>query len=183
LTSGGGVTWWDRVSADADDRDTYTAFVRSRQAALMRTAYLLTGDRYRAEDLLQGALVALALHWPKVRDREPEGFVRTVLYRDAVSWWRRRRRERLGAVPQAPSPGDLAEDVTRRLVLQRALTALSPRQRAVVVLRFYEDLGVEQTAAVLGVSPGTVKSQTHDALRRLREQLRADWLPTGRDGM
>src|SRR6476659_5789727 len=149
----------------------------------MRTAYLLTGDRHRAEDLLQGALVKLALHWPKVRDRGPEGFVRTVLYRDAVSWWRRRRRERLGGVPERPTREDVGEEVSRRLAVEAALAALSPRQRAVVVLRFYEDLGVEQTAAALGVSPGTVKSQTHDALRRLRAELgEDDWLPSGKEG-
>jgi RNA polymerase sigma-70 factor (sigma-E family) len=177
------VTHTGPVSAEADDRASYTAFVQSRQAALMRTAYLLTGDRHRAEDLLQGALVKLALHWAKVRDGEPEGFVRTVLYRDAVSWWRRRRRERLGPVPETAARDDVGEDVPRRLAVESALAVLSPRQRAVVVLRFYEDLGVEQTAAALGVTAGTVKSQTHDALQRLRAELaETEDLSTGREG-
>lgn len=168
--------------ADADDLGSYTAFVRSRQPALLRTAYLLTGDYHRAEDLLQGALVKLAEHWAKVRDGEPEAFVRTVLYRDSVSWWRRHRRERLGSVPDR-STGDVTDDVSRRLVLQRALAALTPRQRAVLVLRFYEDLSTAQTANALGVSVGTVKSQTSVALRRLRAELAAVDTPrVGREG-
>jgi RNA polymerase sigma factor (sigma-70 family) len=86
-------------------------------------------------------------------------------------------------VPERASHEDVAEDVPRRLAMESALAALPPRQRAVVVLRFYEDLGVEQTAAALSVSVGTVKSQTHDALRRLRAELGEDaWLRSGREG-
>lgn len=93
-----------RLEDVADDGyHSYTVFVRARQGALLRAAYLLTGDHHRAEDLLQGALVKLAENWGKVQHGYPEAFVRTVLYRDSVSWWRRHRRERLGPSPSALS--------------------------------------------------------------------------------
>jgi DNA-directed RNA polymerase specialized sigma24 family protein len=82
-------------AAAGDERDEFVAFVQARQHRLLRSAYLICGDRYLAEDLLQGALVKLALHWTRVRTGDPEAFLRTVIYRDAVSWWRRRRREQL----------------------------------------------------------------------------------------
>ena len=157
---------------EPDDHASFVALVRSRQAAWLRTAYLLTGDQQQAEDLLQGALAKLAQHWPRIRTGEPEGFVRTVLYRDAVSWWRRNRRERVGGVPERVTV-DPSDRVDRRLVLEQALAALTPRQRAVLVLRFYEDLSTQETARALGVSAGTVKSQTSAALSRLRIALRA----------
>lgn len=161
-----------RGGGAADGHASYTAFVRARQGALLRTAYLLTGDHHRAEDLLQGALVKLAENWAKVQEGYPEAFVRTVLYRDSVSWWRRYRRERLGPVPEAMGPDD-AELVPRRLLLAQALATLTPRQRAVLVLRFYEDLSTAETARALGVSVGTVKSQTSAALARLRAEIGA----------
>jgi len=144
----------------------FGAFVASRQHRLLRAAYLVCGDRHLAEDLLQGALVKLALRWDKVE--EPEAFLRTVLYRDAVSWWRRRREETMAELPDASRP-DHTEGTTVRLVFERALARLTRRQRAVLVLRFFEDLTEARTAEVLGVSVGTVKSQTSVALRRLRE--------------
>jgi RNA polymerase sigma factor (sigma-70 family) len=107
------------------------------------------------------------MRWRRLRDSSPDAYARTVIYHGNVSWWRRRRGEVLIAEPvERPSPG---EPVERRLLVRRALAALTPRQRAVVVLRYYEDLTERQTAHVLGVSLGTVKSQTHLALRRLRE--------------
>lgn len=97
----------------------------------------------------------------------PDAYARTVIYHGNVSWWRRRRGEVLTAeVVDLPSPG---APVERRLLVRRALAALTPRQRAVVVLRYFEDLTERDAAAVLGVTVGTVKSQTHLALRRLRE--------------
>ena len=160
----------ERGREASGDYESYTAFVRARQGALLRAAYLLTGDRHRAEDLVQGALVKLAEHWPKVKDGYPEAFVRTVLYRDSVSWWRRHGRERLGPVPDAPS-GDAADDVPDRLLLAAALARLTPRQRAVVVLRFFEDLSTAEAARALNVSVGTIESQTSVALGRLRTEL------------
>jgi len=157
------------VESDDDEAfDSFATFVAARQHALLRSAYVLTGDRHLAEDLLQGAFTKLAVHWTRVRFGNPEGFVRTVIYRDYVSWWRRGWRERLGPPPETPGL-DGADAVDLRLSLQQALDQLAPRQRAVVVLRLYDDLTEQQAANVLGVSVGTVKSQTHVALRRLRQ--------------
>lgn len=146
----------------------FEAFVEARRHRLLRSAFLVTGDLHLAEDLLQDALIKLALHWPRLRG-EPEAFVRTVLYRDAVSWWRKRRRERPTTSPPDQRVADLAEPAALRLVFARALDRLTVKQRAVLVLRYFEDLPESAVAEVLGVSVGTVKSQTHLALRRLRE--------------
>jgi RNA polymerase sigma-70 factor (sigma-E family) len=155
-----------KAGPDDDGYAEFGAFVAARQHRLLRAAYLICGDRHLAEDLLQGALVKLALRWQKVD--EPEAFLRTVLYRDAVSWWRRRREQSVALPPEAPRP-DHTDDIALRLVFERALARLTRRQRAVLVLRFFEDLTEARTAEVLGVSVGTVKSQTSVALRRLRE--------------
>ncbi|GAA4124486.1 SigE family RNA polymerase sigma factor [Knoellia locipacati] len=149
----------------------FADYVRSRQQRLLRAAYLVCGDEHLAHDLLQGALIKLALHWPKVRDEHPDAYVRRILYRDAVSAWRRRRREVVSpgdALAAVPAPERL-EDRVDRVDLMRALAQLAPRQRAVIVLRYFEDRSEREIAEILGVSPGTVKSQAHDALRRLRE--------------
>ena len=147
----------------------FTAFVAARSGALGRTAFLLTGDRQLAEDLLQEALTRLAARWEKVAaGGDPEPYVRRVLYTCAVDGWRRRRLpEVLGEVPDAPHPDD-ADAATRRLVLRDALARLTPRQRAVLVLRFYDDATEAQAAHLLGCSVSTVKSQTRHALARLR---------------
>lgn len=148
-------------------------FVVARSPALARTAYLLTGDRGLAEDLLQEALTRVASRWPKVAGSgDPEPYVRKVLYHCAVDGWRRRRlREVLHASPaaQVADAGDAAEHTTQRVALQVALAKLTPNQRAVLVLRFFEDLTETQTAAALGCSVSTVKSQTRHALQRLQQ--------------
>ncbi|MEV4196865.1 SigE family RNA polymerase sigma factor [Micromonospora globbae] len=154
-------------AAGDDGRDGYVSFVESHQHRLLRAAYLVCGNRHQAEDLLQDALLKLALRWPSVREGDPAAYVRSILYRDAVSWWRRRRREWLSA--RTPDQAGADRDDALRLALREALVRLPPRQRAVVVLRYYEDLTEAATAEVLGVSVGTVKSQCHAALRRLRE--------------
>lgn len=154
----------------------FEAFVRARAAALARTAYLLTGDRQLAEDLLQDALSRLAERWTTVvRRGDPEPYVRRILYTRAIDGWRTRRRrpEVLHSGDAEPWPelrghGDEADAVARRLVLRDALGRLTPRQRAVLVLRFYEDCTEVQTADLLGCSVNTVKSQTRYALDRLR---------------
>ncbi|MEU7919848.1 SigE family RNA polymerase sigma factor [Micromonospora zamorensis] len=151
----------------SDGRDGYLAFVESHQHRLLRAAYLICGNRHQAEDLLQDALLKLALRSPSVRDADPSAYVRAILYRDAVSWWRRRRREWLSATPPEQVAHD--RDGALRLTLHDALGLLPPRQRAVLVLRYYEDLTEVATAEALGVTVGTVKSQCHAALRRLRE--------------
>jgi RNA polymerase sigma-70 factor (sigma-E family) len=154
---------------DADFR----SFVQAREHALLRTAYLLTGDRHAAEDLLQGALEKAIRRWQHIREPAAlEGYVRQIMYRDQVSAWRLRpsREVLTELVPEPrsapqPTPFDQVDD---RASLRGALLKLGRRQRAVLVLRFYEDLTEEQVAAALGVSLGTVKSQTARALENLR---------------
>ena len=145
-------------------------FISARGAALSRAAYLLTGDHQAAEDLVQDTYVVLVRRWQKSGMVDPEAYVRRILYSRFVDGWRRRR---LWELPWASPPdaagSDEASAATDRLTLRDALTRLAPRQRAVVVLRFYEDLTEAQAAAALGVSPNTVKSQTRVALQRLRE--------------
>jgi RNA polymerase sigma-70 factor (sigma-E family) len=147
----------------------FDEFVRARVAALGRIAYLLTGDRHQAEDLVQVTLERCAVHWHRLDD--PDAYARRVLYSRAVSWWRVRRRRRgevLTDRPPEPAAGPVG-DLDLRVVLQRALARLTPRQRAVLVLRFYEDHTERETARLLDVTVGTVKSQTRHALRRLRQ--------------
>ena len=160
------------------DEAGFRAFVASRSAALHRVAYLLTGDQYLAEDLLQTALLETAIRWRRITAvGDPEPYVRRVLYTRHVSWWRRTRHEPPPLAqpddhPQAPADGDpdvLAEQAAGRLTVAQALARLTPRQRAVLVLRYFEDLTEVQAGSVLGCSPGTIKSQTRDALRRLRQ--------------
>lgn len=150
----------------------FEQYVAARQAGLLRTAYLLTGHRHDAEDLVQSALMKVVPHWHRI-EGDPDAYVRRVLVRENVSRWRRRRwREVLGAEARpAPEAAATDRDPGDRLDLLRALSALAPRQRAVVVLRFLEDRSVAETAAALGVGEGTVKSQTSDALARLRTLL------------
>ncbi|MDF5752892.1 SigE family RNA polymerase sigma factor [Spongiactinospora sp. TRM90649] len=150
----------------------FREFVGARQQSLVRSAYLLTGDAHLAEDLLQDVLVKVARHWPKLaRGGNPEAYTRKALINEHISWRRRRRSAEYpsGDAPElAHDPGDTTE---QRIDLRRALARLSPRQRAVIVLRYYEDRSVDETADLLGCSPGTVKSQAHHALARLRELL------------
>jgi RNA polymerase sigma-70 factor (sigma-E family) len=160
MGGGEGVPMRDEVDPD------FAGYVVSRQRRLVRAAYLVCGDEHLAQDLVQQALTKLALRWNRLRDGNPDAYVNRILYRDAVSWWRRIRRERLvGEVADSPAP--LADD-TVRLDVRRALMTLTPRQRAVLVLRYFEDLTEAETADQLGVTLGTVKSQSHVALNKLR---------------
>ena len=146
----------------------FAEFVGARQMALSRTAYLLTGDHHAAQDLVQAALVKTATHWPRVlAGGDPEAYVRRVMINENISSWRRRVPRPVATVPDRPV-ADEAGRTESRLAVAAALRQLPPRQRAVVVLRFYEDLSEAETASLLGCSVGTVKSQTHDALVRLR---------------
>lgn len=157
----------------SDRHEGFVAFVAARGPSLMRTASLLTGDRRSAEDALQEALTRVATRWPSIRaGGDPEPYVRQVLYSVAVDrwrWWSRRPPEVLGEPADRPGHGDEAADTVRRVDLALALDRLAPRQRQVLVLRYYEDLSERQAADVMGCSVSTVKSQTRDALRRLRE--------------
>jgi RNA polymerase sigma-70 factor (sigma-E family) len=150
--------------------DDFSEFAASRLGRLSRIAFLLTGDHHGAEDLVQSTLVKVAEHWSRVsRVGSPDAYARRILYHEHISVWRRTRMETSAERPDEPCEGDAAEAVVRRLMLRRALAKLTPRQRAVVVLRFYEDLSVAEAARVLGCSEGTVKSQTSLALTRLRQ--------------
>ncbi|WP_340537129.1 SigE family RNA polymerase sigma factor [Nocardioides sp. GXZ039] len=152
---------------DADEEG-FTQWARARQQTLLRTALLLTGERHRAEDLVQDALAAVAARWRRLHDGNPEAYARQVIVRGNISWWRKHRRE-ITVEDVAERPDAHGDGTDRRLLLDHALASLTPRQRAVVVLRYYADLTERDTAETLGVSVGTVKSQTHLALRRLRE--------------
>ena len=146
-------------------------FVTARSPALLRSAFLLTGDIGRAEDLLQAALAKCWRQWLRVnRDGTGEAYVRRVLYTTYVSWWHRRWRvETLTPdPPDRPADVDGYVGVDERAALLAALAALPRGQRAVVVLRFFEDRSEAETAGLLGCSVGTVKSQTARALARLR---------------
>ena len=163
----------------------FVSYVAARQAALLRTAVLLTGDRHSAEDLLQTALAKLYLSWGSVRRTESmDAYVRRVMVNQLTSWWRRawRRREiSTWEVSDRPDPRhvvrDAFEDVVQRDAMWRALQTLPPGQRAALVLRYYEDLSEAQTAEVLGCSVGTVKSQVHRALNRLRASYEGEGDP------
>jgi RNA polymerase sigma-70 factor (sigma-E family) len=156
---------------DAEAEREFRDFVAARSAALFRSAYLLTGQREAAEDLLQTVLAKVARRWSRIR-LSPEPYVRRALYHEQVSRWRLRLRGRelAGAVPDAAAPGDHAAATDLRLALAAALGRLTPRQRAVVVLRYVEDLSERDVAAVLDVSIGTVRSTAFRALARLRAE-------------
>ena len=150
--------------------DGFTAYVAGRRSHLFRTAYLLCGDPHRAEDIVQTALAKLYVAWPRAsRADSVDAYVRRVIINSHLDETRRPwRRESPVLVDRAAPSGVSPEDSD---ALWTALRALGPKQRRVVVLRHYWGLSVEETAADLGVSPGTVKSQTSAALDKLRTAL------------
>jgi RNA polymerase sigma-70 factor (sigma-E family) len=157
----------------ADD-DGFRDFVHARLGRLSRIAYLLTGEHHAAEELLQDTLVRLAARWSRVaRTGAPDAYLRKVMYHEHVSSWRRNRHLRAEYTTADPPDGgagpDLAAETVRRLLLEQALAKLTRKQRAVIVLRYFEDLSEADAADALGVSIGTVKSQTSYALAKLRE--------------
>jgi RNA polymerase sigma-70 factor (sigma-E family) len=155
---------------EATERD-FTEFVAQRTHALFRVAYALTGDQHAAEDLLQNALAKAAMRWSRV-EGDGEAYVKRILYRDCVSvWrWRSRRRETLMAtLPDLSAHADVDPDL--RMLLIDALRRLPPRQRAVLVLRYLDDMSEKQVAELLGCSPGTVGSQASRALDKLRRTV------------
>jgi RNA polymerase sigma-70 factor (sigma-E family) len=156
------------------ERD-YGDFVVARSQALCRMAYLLCGDWHRAEDAVQTALAKLYVSWQRIRDRGAvDGYVRRVVVTTLIDEGRlaRFRREALpGRLPEPAHGADLAGTTGDRLAVLAALARVPPRQRAVLVLRYWEDQSVEQVAELLGCSPGTVKSQSARGLQTLRELL------------
>ncbi|MEV6814511.1 SigE family RNA polymerase sigma factor [Micromonospora sp. NPDC051296] len=151
----------------------FREYVAARQGALFRSALLLTGHRQDAEDLLQTALAKLATRWTSLRGSgSPDAYLRKILYHQQVSLWRRMRHRRERAYAELPEPvaqvADPAGTTALRVALAEALRGLTPRQRAVIVLRYYEDLPEAEIATILSCSVGTVRSQTHRTLARLR---------------
>ncbi|MGO8957861.1 MAG: SigE family RNA polymerase sigma factor [Streptosporangiaceae bacterium] len=149
----------------------FDEFVAGRGQALQRFGYALTGDWALAEDLLQTALARAYPRWSRIQGDDPEAYVRKIMVNTWSSWWRRRWRGEVPAeqVPESAGP-DSFTDVDSRQALRAALATLPPRQRAVVVLRYHQDLSEAQVAQLLGVTVGTVKSQAAKALATLREQ-------------
>ncbi len=153
----------------------FTEYVEARLPALRRLAMLLCQDWQRADDVVQATITKLYVHWSRARAADNiDAYVRTILAREFLheqrSGWMRRV-SLPGVVPDSPAA---AADHDAVLDLRTAMASLAPRQRAAVVLRFYCDLNVDQSARVLGCSPGTVKSQTSRALDALRRALRPD---------
>lgn len=154
----------------------FAAYMAARQASLLRTAYLLSGDRHTAEDLAQTALAKLYLSWDKVRDQGSlDGYVRRIMVNELNSLWRRpwkRREHSTDLVPDVEVHRDEYDEGQAAAVWSFVQT-LPTKQRAVVVLRYYEGLSEAEIAETLGISPGTVKSQASRALAALRERVPA----------
>jgi RNA polymerase sigma-70 factor (sigma-E family) len=171
------------------DRDAdFTAYLQARQARLLRTAYLLTGDQHQAEDLLQTSLAKLYLAWDKVRDRgSVDGYVRRIMVNENNSLWRRGWKKREyptdltapGATDTTPVHDRYDEGLGA--AVWQAVQTLPRKARAVVVLRYYEQLTEAEVADVLGISVGTVKSQTSRALATLRERTPIELSPSHRE--
>lgn len=155
----------------AADEEKYLGYVAGRASALRRTAYLLCGDWHQAEDIVQTAIAKVYVRWPSVsRADNIDAYVRQIVLRvwldeNRRSWARVRR---VATVPDAPVTYDGPE---LRLSLLAALARVAPRQRAVLVLRFWEDQSIQETARLLDCSIGTVKSQTSHGLSALRQLL------------
>jgi RNA polymerase sigma-70 factor (sigma-E family) len=152
-----------------EQRRTLERFVAERGDRLLRTAALLAGSRADGEDMLQSALERLLRHWRRI-DGDPENYVRRTLYNLAADEWRRQRvRQRKAVLFEPAPPVDPATAVDLRDAVVRVLVRLPPRQRAVLVLRYFEQLSEAETAQALGCSVGTVKSAAARGLARLRE--------------
>ncbi len=157
----------------------FTDYLHARQPSLLRTAYLLTGDRHTAEDVLQTSLAKLYLAWDKVNDRNAvDAYVRRIMVNENNSLWRKPWKRREHAIDTMPDAAYVdAYDDGRSAALWEVVQSLPPKARAVVVLRFYEQLSEAETADVLGISVGTVKSQCSRAVTALRERVPADLRP------
>ncbi len=153
---------------DQATREVFDAFVRARHPALLRYGTALTGDPHHAADLVQDALERTGLAWDRVQQQgDPEGYVRRVMANRNISTWRRLRRERLVDEP----PETAYDDQPSEDVMWAVLARLPRRQRTVLVLRYYEDLSEAEIARVLGIAPGTVKSQASKGIAALRASL------------
>lgn len=156
-----------------DGPEGFAEYVAARQSALLRSAWLLSGDWAHAEDLVQSALVRMLPHWSRVRDDDPDGYAYRILLNCYLSWWRRvRPREpESRELPELPVHDEGFVTVALRDELAQLLAKLPRRQRAVVVLRYYHGYSEAETAVLLGCAIGTVKSQAAKALAKLRGDL------------
>ena len=159
------------------DPAAFAEFARARSGALFRAAYLMVGDHAMAEDLLQEALTKTYVAWPRLRDvNNAEAYTRKAITTTAISWWRRKSwsaEKPRDNVPELSSASH-SDHLDERAWLWEELQSLAPRQRAAIVLRYYEDLTEAQTAEAMGCSVGTVKSQVSDGLKKLRARLGSD---------
>lgn len=163
----------------SEEEQRFREFAHGSTARLLRTAFLLTLDRHLAEDLVQEALARVYSHWPRLyREVNLHAYTYRVLVNTNLNWHRRRRVvELLGSVlPERVERADAAEQTAQRSALLAALAELPPRQRATVVLRYWEDLAEEEVARIMGCSVGNVKSQASRALAKLRTDPRLDGL-------
>jgi RNA polymerase sigma-70 factor (sigma-E family) len=174
--TGAGVTMGDRALTRDED---FSAYMQARQPSLLRTAYLLTGDRHSAEDLVQTSLAKLYLAWDKVQDRQSvDAYVRRIMVNENNSLWRRGWKKREHATDVLPETGRVdSYDEGQSGALWDVVQTLPRKARAVVVLRYYEELSEAETAEALGISVGTVKSQASRALATLRERAPQDLHP------
>ena len=171
---GGGRPQTAAMPSKSERRDAeFTAYLQARQPSLLRTAYLLTGDRHQAEDVLQTSLAKLYLAWDKVNDRDSlDGYVRRIRVNENNSLWRKPWKKREHATEVLPDAATRDEyDDGRSAALWDVVQSLPPKARAVVVLRYYEQLTEAETADVLGISVGTVKSQCSRAIAALRDRV------------
>ena len=159
--------------ASTTDIAAFAEFVDARSGSLFRTAYLMVGDHQLAQDLLQESLVKTLLAWPRLRDHATvEAYTRRIIVTTSISWRRRRSfHERPSDVLPEHAGVDPAEALVAHDAVLGALHQLPPRQRAAIVLRYYQDLTEAQTAEVMGCSVGTVKSQVFAGLAKLRGLL------------
>jgi RNA polymerase sigma-70 factor (sigma-E family) len=158
---------------DTRDLAAFTEYAEARAASLFRTAYLMVGDHQLAQDLLQEALVKTLMAWPRLHDHHDlEAYTRRIIVTTSISWRRRRSfyERPVETLPERSGP-DLADAVVTHDAVVAALSTVPPRQRAAIVLRYYQDLTESQTAEAMGCSVGAVKSQVSVGLRRLREAL------------
>ncbi|WP_033344278.1 SigE family RNA polymerase sigma factor [Catenuloplanes japonicus] len=161
--------------------DEFVEFAQVAWKRLVHAAYLLTSDHHRAEDAAQTALARTYASWSRVRRQDAYAYTRRILVNHLTDGWRRPIREQPHSdVPDRPAPGDLADHITRRDWLVSALRTLAPRERAVVVLRYYFDLSEADVATELGISVGSVKSMGARGLARLR--LHTDRVSPGATG-
>jgi RNA polymerase sigma-70 factor (sigma-E family) len=162
----------------AREATAFTEFMSARSTSLFRTAYLVVGDHQLAQDLLQESMIKTYMAWPRLRDpSKAEAYARKAIITTAISWRRRRSfHERpTDPLPDTAQP-DGEDDATTHASLVAQLRTLPPRQRAAIVLRYYEDLSEAQTAEVMGCSVGAVKSQVSTGLGRLQARLGTTFL-------